>query len=507
MSKDMSMLLCGAMLAIPTVLCAAVPQLKGTPEAAGMTGLKVKAPTGSSMVQALTPKGQNWTFRHGTEKWTETHYDAREIWYGHECGAVWKDKKGNLLSVATPTAFCPTFGDGHAKREDIMSQMAADADVFKDPDDEALARWASEFSEKEVKADALVKCKVSPHSDARLVDFGDGSRGAAFFRTSDGTWHYAEFRLAQAAKQKEIDGLLKQFLKGVVIDKAKAAAAGGVVMEGKWMTVEVPGYRFKTDLSRSQGMAFIKNAGRLMEAMQAAYRRYVPPQKELGVSTVRVFATREGYNEYMKDATGEAGDRSIGLWNPSREELLILDMGNSERNKTLKTMRHEAFHQYLYYATGNGRHAMWFNEGHACFFENVSYDAKKNYVRILDDPQDRRPAAVASDPDRFARLVKNILMLDHAAFYEGTLQEVNDKYSAAWAVIYFLQKGSHAFKEFADYEGVVPAYLEAMKEGKSAPEATRIAWEGVAHRDFVADFLKFWGKRTAARRYEPPEAK
>jgi len=63
------------------------------------------------------------------------------------------------------------------------------------------------------------------------------------------------------------------------------------------------------------------------------------------------------------------------------------------------------------------------------------------------------------------------------------------------------------FKEFADCQGVVPAYLEAMKEGKSAREATRIAWEGVSQRDFVADFLKFWGKRTAARRYEPPEAK
>jgi len=84
---------------------------------------------------------------------------------------------------------------------------------------------------------------------------------------------------------------------------------------------------------------------------------------------------------------------------------------------------------------------------------------------------------------------------------------VNERYSAAWAAVYFLQKGSHAFKEFADYEGVVPAYLKAMKEGKSAREATRIAWEGVAHRDFVADFLKFWSKRTAARRYEPIEAK
>ena len=497
---------CLATLMFPIAVSAAVPQLKGSQEAAGTMGLKVKPPTGARMVQALTPKGQTWMFRRGEEKWTETHYDAREIWYGHECGAVWKDRKGNQLSVATPTAFCPTFDKGHAKREDIMSQMAGDADSFKDPDDETLARWASEFSEKEVKSGALVKSEVPPHSDVRIVDFGDGARGAAFFKTSAGTWHYAEFRLAQSARQKEIDSLMRQFLKGAAVDKAKTAA-GGVVMEGKWMTVEVPGYRFKTDLSRSQGMAFVKNAGRLMEAMQNAYRRYVPPQKELGVSTVRVFATREGYNEYMKGATGEAGDRTIGLWSPSHEELLILDMGNSARNETLKTMRHEAFHQYLHYATGSGHHAVWFNEGHACFFENVSYDAKKNYVRIWDDPKDRRPAAVASNPERFAKLVKDILMLDHAAFYAGTLGEVNDRYSAAWAAVYFLQKGANAFKEFADYHGVVPAYLEAMKEGKSAREATRIAWEGVSHRDFVADFLKFWGKRTAARRYEPPAAK
>ena len=495
-----------AALVLPAALYAAVPQLKGSQETAGAMGLKVKPPTGSKMKQAVTPKGQNRMFLRGAEKWTETHYDAREIWYGHECGAVWKDRKGNQLAVATPTAFCPSFEKGHAKREDIMSQMSGDADAFKEPNDETLARWASEFSEKDVKVEALVKCDVPPHSDVRLVSFDGASLGAAFFKTPAGTWHYAEFRLAQVAKPKEIEGLLRQFLKGVSVDKAKTAA-GGVVMEGKWMTVEVPGYRFKTDLSRSQGMAFVKNAGRLMEAMQAAYRRYVPPQKEMGVSTVRVFATRDGYNEYMKGATGEAGDRTIGLWSPSHEELLILDMGNSARSETLKTMRHEAFHQYLYYATGRGGHAMWFNEGHAGFFENVSFDAKKNYVRVWDDPKDRRPAAVASDPERFARLVKDILMLDHEAFYDGTLREVNDRYSAAWAAIYFLQKGSHAFKEFADYQGVVPAYLEAMKEGKSAREATRIAWEGVAQRDFVADFLKFWGKRTAARRYEPPDAK
>ena len=498
----LSMVAFGCVVLTCGTLPAAVPQLKGTPEVAGSMGLKVKAMTGSQMVQALTPKSQRWGFRRGDRSWSETHYAVRDIWLAHERGAEWKDRKGNRFILAKPTAFCPALDREHAKKEDIDAAMDESGEAFKDPTDETLTRWAGEFSGKELGVDALVSDEVPSLASVRLVNFGSDSRCAAFFKVASGSWYYAQFDLAQAAKPKERETLLRQFLKGVVVDKAKAMG-GGIVMEGRWMTVDVPGYRFKTDLSRSQGQAFIKNAGRLMEAMQAAYKRYVPPQKDLGVSTVRVFATRDGYNEYMKGATGESGDSTIGLWSPSHEELLILDMGNSARNETLKTMRHEAFHQYLFYATGSGRHAMWFNEGHACFFENVSYDAKKNYVRIWDDPKDRRPAAVARDPERYARLAKEILLLPREDFYGGTLQEVNDRYSAAWAIVYFLEKGAPSFKEFSDYAGVLPAYLAAMKDGKSAQEATRIAWKGVAQRNFVDDFVKFWNKRNAARRYEP----
>ena len=492
-------------------LAAAVPALKGSPEPAGATGLKVKALQGGKAVQAITPKAQHWTFRRGEEKWTETHFDAKEIWTLHERGAQWKDRKGNELTLATPTAFCPDFEKGHAKKEDIEKMMSEGAEAFKDPTDEALARWAGEFSGKILEASALAKLDYASAAveEARMVDFGGGPRFGTFFKTKDGAWRYAEFRLAQEAKPNELAGLAKKFLAGVALDKAKAAAGkdAGVVMEGRWMTVDVPGYRFKTDLSKSQGQAFIKQSGRLMEAMQAAYRRYVPPVKDLGVSTVRVFSSREGYNEYMRGATGESGDGTIGLWSPSHEELLILDMGNSARAETLKTMRHEAFHQYLFYATGRGNHAMWFNEGHACFFENVAYDAKKNYVRVFDDPKDRRPRGVAENPERIAKLVKEILPLDHAAFYAGDLHEVNERYTAAWAVVYFLEKGVPMFKEFADYKGVLPTYLKAMNEGKSAKEATELAWEGVKDRDFAADFLKFWGKRGGAAKYEPPAEK
>ena len=485
-------------------LAAAVPQLKGSAETAGATGLKVKSLQGGRAVQAISRRARAM---RGQKR--ERLFNVKELWTLHERGAQWKDRKGNELTLATPTSFYPAFDHDLASKEELEKSMAEDAESFKDPTDETFARWAGDFSGKTVETTALAKLAYASAAveDARTVDFGGGLRAGVFFKTKDGVWRYAEFRFAVEAKPNELAGLVKKFLAGVALDKAKAASAGkdaGVVMEGRWMTKEAFGYRFKTDLSPSQGKRFIDQAGLLMEAMQAAYRRYVPPVKELGVSTVRVFATREGYNEYMKDATGEDGDRTIGLWSPSHEELLILDMSNSNRDETLKIMRHEAFHQYLFYATGSGRHATWFNEGHACFFENVNYDRKKNFVRIYDDPKDRRPRGVAQDPERIAKLVKEILPLDHAAFYSGTLHEVNDRYTAAWAAVYFLQKGAPTFKEFEMYRNVLPTYLKAMQEGKSAREATELAWEGVKDRDFVADFLKFWGKRGGAAKYEPP---
>ena len=80
---------------------------------------------------------------------------------------------------------------------------------------------------------------------------------------------------------------------------------------------------------------------------------------------------------------------------------------------------------------------------------------------------------------------------------------VNDKYTAAWAAIYFLQKGAPSFEEFKDYRKVLSTYLAETQKGASANEATKIAWEGLEDR-YAADFMRFWNKRNGARNYEPP---
>lgn len=484
------------------VASAAVPALKNAPEAAGGTGLKVRALHGSQVVQSVAPKALYYRFRRGEETWKETHFVVRELWREAQRGCRWKDRKGNEQVVASLVAPLPAFDADHAKREDIKAKMDEAADAFKNPSDEELAAWVSAYTGTDVEATALKELSVSSLAAVRTVDLGKANRAAALFQMKSGEWHYAEFSFVQLAKPSEVARLLKLFLSTVVVE----GATPGPAREGRWLTLKVPGYVFKTDLFESQAKAFIKNTGRQMEAMQAAYRRYVPPTKTLGESTIRVFSTRKEYDDYLARATGTEAGRTIGLWSPSHEELLILDMGKSAREETAKIMRHEAFHQYLFYATGGEHHAVWFNEGHACFFENVLYDAKRNVVRVTDDPRDRRPAAVGAAPERFAALVPKILMLDHEAFYAGTLKEVNERYAAAWAAVYFLQKAVPTFAEFAAYAKVLPTYRKALTEGASANEATRQAWDTVKGRDFVADFAMFWNKRTAAKNYEPPKS-
>lgn len=495
-------------LAIACQSVAAVPPLKGSLESAGATGLKVRPLASSQAVPAPTPRAKHFRWSRGEERGEVTHHDVREIWLLHEHGCHWRDRKGNELVLATVSSLCPEFEADHEERAKIEAAISEGVGAFKEPSGELLAKWASQFTGRNVAAEAIVPFAASGVLEARLVDQGGGARCAAFFKSKDGAWRYAEFKFVQEAKERDAQRLMKRFLSGVVVDKAKSARSGGVTTEGRWTTMKVPGYIFKTDLPPSQRGAFLRDTSRYMVAMQAAYRRYVPPQNELKDCTIRVFANRAEYEAYVKDTTGEGGTRSIGLWNPSHEELLILNQGKdvSERRETMKILRHEAFHQYLFYATGNGHHAMWFNEGHACFFENVMYSAKRDVVRFYEDVKDRRAGSVAENPEKYANLVPKILHMSRSEFYSGTLQSVNDNYTAAWAVTYFLEKGAPSFEEFAAYRRVLPTYLKETAAGKSSEEATRIAWEGL-EAGFPAVFIRFWGKRAGARNYEPPAAK
>ncbi len=315
----------------------------------------------------------------------------------------------------------------------------------------------------------------------------DADARHAVAKTIDGATYRIDFIFAETVTDAQAKKLLK------AASASLSTRTGGISANHssmKWWERETEEYRFLTDLDKAKGGKFVQDAMRLMDAMRKSYEFYVPPQKPVGRCTVRVFKTLAGYRSY-RASTGDKDEMSCGLWDPNREELLV---AAEDRDQAQRTMRHEAFHQYLHYATGNGFHAPWFNEGHACFFEEVKYNPAKNTVKVVDGGN--RATWVGRNPALHARMMKSLLKLSHEQFYSG---DANLNYCTAWAIVYFLEKGAYTSKKFEPYRTIVPTYLKLTAAGTDAATATERAWAAVADRDLAEDFLEFWkDKRKAA---------
>ena len=445
----------------------AAPMLKTQAEIVADGELKAKVLAASEGVPAPTPQAKEYVVTRGGVRSQIKRYAVRDLWRQRAFAGEWRDRKGNVMRLArvkslvpaeiSDAAAVPGMPAGEGGKEAVEQALDAAEKAFTGSDAE-LAEWKQAW--------------------------GDDGRGR-IFAVKDRRY-YVAFAFAENVKPADREKLLKAFEKSV---STVTSGSAGAIASMKWWETENPQYRFLTDLDKAKGGRFVKDAMKLMEAMRRSYEFYVPPQKTLDRCTVRVFRTLAGYRDY-RASTGDADQMSCGLWDPSRDELLI---AAEDRAQAQDTMRHEAFHQYLHYATGNGFHAMWFNEGHACFFENVRYNPAKNTVKVVDEGS--RAMWVAKNPESHAAQIKATLRMDRAAFYSG---DVNAHYCTAWAIVYFLEKGAYTAEEFAPYRAIVPKYLELTAKGVDAQAATEQAWSAVEGRDVAADFLKFWKEKRKA---------
>lgn len=435
----------------------AVPQLKQQPELVAGGELKAKVLAASHGVPAATPEARHYTLRRGGEEKRVKWYVPADVWRARAYAGEWKDRKGNVMRLARVKSLVPEFERPEWFMDEIEKGLDALEKDFKGTDGD-LAKWKDLW----------------------------GGEGVGRFVTvaKTGAIFYVEFKFAEKVKDADAQKLLKAFEKSV----STVVSGSSGISSMKWWSESNERYEFLTDLDRAKGGKFIKDTMKLMDAMRKAYEFYVPPSGTVGKCRVRVFKTLAGYREY-RASTGDEDETSCGLWDPSREELLV---AAEDRERALETMRHEAFHQYLFYATLGARHAMWFNEGHACFFENVRYNPARNTVKVLDTGS--RAEWVAKDPGKVARSIRRVLAMGREGYYSGSLAEINHHYVTGWAVVYFLEKGVYADEEFAPYRGICAKYLELTGAGMDAAEATDKAWSLVDGRDVAADFLKFWSK-------------
>lgn len=194
------------------------------------------------------------------------------------------------------------------------------------------------------------------------------------------------------------------------------------------------------------------------------------------LSVARIFGTRDDYLAWADENMGW----TAAYWDPRRRELVAYLPEKGEAD-LLKTFRHEAFHQYLAYASSMIPVSPWLNEGYAQLFED---EADVSF-------------GLEALPDDLASLLPTLLRMDYDAFYAGSDVERHAKYRLAKTLAVFVEKGMREIRN-DPFPHFKRDYFRALFATQDMRKATEAAF-GNADREslFISEWVKFW-KRTLA---------
>ena len=502
-------------------------------------GLRIRTLGGSTPEPLPQHKTYTYTFTSGDESVKRDLFDPHELWYATQHAGQWRDEDGNVLILGHATHLFPAIQSElqHVSREDFDRALAEPASLFDPASPEALAAWVKAFASCTPQKPELLRTGFNL-THAQFFPVDESSLLVYAFRaktrmpngqTAPSDWFCAVVKIGDnTLKSKVRKDFETQFLASVAAipqtgmtpttgirsktlstaaangktpaleipdHPSRAAARKSIANMKDWWYAETPEYIFLSDIRSATGKALVKELQTTMPALRSAFAQLIPPfDPTTDVSVIRIYEEREAYQQYV----GEAHDWSIGLWTPMRRELVILSQGK-DREQTLEIIRHEGFHQYLFYATGMAENAMWFNEGHACFFEAAEIGSKGR----VEIPEDNRVNHLLDNLETAANLLPKIINADRSAFYGGSNQQRSLNYTTAWALIYFLRKGAPA-EGLSAYEGILDTYLKTLAATKDCQAATSTAFEKVNMSRLKEHFTDFWKKgRNSARRYDP----
>jgi hypothetical protein len=500
-------------------------------------GLKCRVIGGGDPEPLAQPKVYTYAFTQGTETIRKDLFDGQELWYGAQHAGQWCDESGNTFIIGRVLQKLPTFNTGrmkHIPREEVAKALAEPANQIDPEKNEDLLAWIKDFTGEAPQELEPLKVSGMGLAQALFVKMASEKSPLVYlFRVktrlpngnaTKSAWYAAILKIADktppAKVRKDFEA---SFLPAVTAASRSTLFAGGALQPktagglGKpaipphpsrdaakksienskgWWFAETAEYVFLSDIRSSTGKRIVSELQKELPIFRAACSKMIPPAEPISdVSVVRIFEERADYQKYV----GKDHEWSAGLWSPSQRELVICSQGK-EFEITMQIIRHEAFHQYLFYASGMKEHAVWFNEGHATFLEESK---TLSTGKGIDLPESARIKYAVEHLDLVAMNLDKVLSGSYQSFYSGSQEERFLNYSTACALVYFLRKGVPSAKLTA-YAKVLETYQASVQETGDGAKATQKAFEGVDMTKFKADFIKFWKfGRGAARKYNP----
>ena len=455
-----------------------------------------------------------------------TPYD---LWFRKVCCARWFDLSGNRLILGRMSHRLPEANEKTVSRRTFETLL--DAAEFDSHTEEVMQEWVEAFSGYKVSGSkglsqtgaALNTLYYYPCEKTNVLIYAfqpsqlEGSTNPDWFCV-----------IVESPGARQFDKLKAQveehFLGKIEIPSRSSKGDGAVVEElelskksvapidlpdhpvrlearksvenyDTWWIHESEGFVILSDVSSEMGKPVVTDLLKTMPLLRQAFTKLVPPlTREPDVSIIRIFQSPEDYIRYVGLAQAWTG----GLWMPARRELVLREVPST--TALSKTLRHEAFHQYLSYAYCLLNTPPWMNEGHACFFENTSVTSKG---KLSFDEDEKFVNLLLENMETLSAFIPDLMKASYTDFYAGTDAQREMKYALAWGIVYYLQKGA-PLERNTEFKSLLPDLATALAETESYATAMASVLATLDMPVFQSNFKEFWTRRrSSALQYDP----
>ena len=423
----------------------------------------------------------------------EDRYDRLDLWISRAVDGCWRDGQGREFMLATLDIAPPALAVDSALTREEYSAAAVPVDPKrKDSVFAALDRLSPVIPTEEFSRPRQLS---RGYKDIRYYQgTNENAIVCAYLPEKAACWSYASWTLADGDDFAEMLKLFeREFLDRREWKAERPSPAGhgerellrsdarhSVAAYPNWRVTDSDEFTVLDNLNVDRH--FIAALTNDLKVMRAKYAAAIPSPIDGSnvLAVARIFSSRAEYLKALEVNSHQDMEWSAAYWSPSRRELVAY-LPKDGVSSLLKTVRHEAFHQYLSYATSMIPSSPWLNEGYAQYFENV------------DGGAFAFPDGIAVEDA--ARLLPALLTMDYAEFYAGTQEERELKYRLAESIAYFIEHGAHKVR-FDPFRDLKRDYIRSLLETKDMRKATLSAF-GNADRIglFAAEWKKYWERR------------
>ena len=459
------------------------------------------------------PRAEAYLVREDGKLRLEDRYDKLDLWTSQTVIGRWIDDEDRVFTLAT-LAVAPPAVDGHG----TLTRADYAASRVPMPRLRANRKRPPAFRQA---ISLLASCALAEDEPRRSRQLPHGYRDVeywqhptnyaaivcAFRPEKSETWYLAYWKLAdvddypermQAFEDLFLRREFKPFVSSLVPQTSqtpqtshpfsserellRADARHSVAAYPKWHVSDSTEFTVIDDLP---ARGFVEAMTNEFTAMRLKYAAALPTDID-GTNVLcvaRIYASRGEYLEALEaeDATNMAW--TAAYWSPQRRELVAHLSENGEA-ELLRTIRHEAFHQYLSYATSMLSVSPWLNEGYAQYFEDTESEDWDLGVDLSEEGL-----------KRLADVLRGVFGMDYEQFYEGSDFERRLKYRLAWSVAVFLEKGADKVR-FRPFANLKRDYFAALFQTHDMRKASASAFgDADKLKLFVSEWLKFWKNR------------